>query len=433
VTLSLIIQISTLGLPYTLLRFLSKEKDIKRIQEGFYSTIFLVSIVTLMISFLIILSSKPISLALFNGNVEVTLILSGTLVIACLNTMLLNFFRTFQEMRSYSLLYFTQTYLATLIVSYFALSGYGILIAVLGLFISNMLILIIMLYIIISKIGFKIPKFIFIKEYLSFGLPTIPSNLSYWIVDSIDRYFIGLFFGTAFVGYYAPGYTLGNIIMMISAPFSLILPSILPKYYDNNKKSIVTSYTNYSLKYFLLISIPSVVGLSLLSKSILNILTTTEIASQGYLITPFIAISCLLFGVYAILSNLILLAKKTKIIGLIWLITAFINMALNIILLPPFGIVGAAFSTLFSYIFVFITGTYYSLKYVDLKLDLKFIVKVLISSFLVAVIIIIIKPEGILSILITIGISILVYTVTIVFFKAITSEEFEFFKNIIKK
>ena len=65
-----------------------------------------------------------------------------------------------------------------------------------------------MIMFIITNIGFKIPKFENMMEFLSFGLPTIPANLSSWLVDSSDRYVIGILLGSAFVGYYSPGYTL---------------------------------------------------------------------------------------------------------------------------------------------------------------------------------------------------------------------------------
>ena len=114
-------------------------------------------------------------------------------------------------MKRYSIFLLIQTYLGVFIVSYFAIKGFGINIAALGLLIANLITFFIMITFIISNIGFKIPKFRNIREYLSFGLPTIPSNFSYWIVDSSDRYIIGIILGTAFVGYYSPGYTLETL------------------------------------------------------------------------------------------------------------------------------------------------------------------------------------------------------------------------------
>ena len=44
-----------------------------------------------------------------------------------------------------------------------------------------------MILVVFHEIGFKIPKFDDIKEYLNFAFPIIPNNLSTWIVESSDR------------------------------------------------------------------------------------------------------------------------------------------------------------------------------------------------------------------------------------------------------
>ena len=51
------------------------------------------------------------------------------------------------------------------------------------------------------------------------------------------------------------------------------------------------------IEIFLIVAIPSFFILSLLSKPILMIITTPEIALNGYFVTPFVALSALLFGV----------------------------------------------------------------------------------------------------------------------------------------
>ena len=217
-----------------------------------------------------------------------------------------------------------------------------------GFLITQIIIFLIMITVIIFDIGFKVPKFNSIKEYLDFSIPIIPNNLSTWIVESSDRYVITIFLGTTFVAYYAPGYTLGMAILFFFTPLSVFLFSLLPKYYENGEIEEVMLYINYSLKYFLLIAIPLFFILSLLSKPILIIITTPEIALNGYLVTPFIALSALLFGTYGIIMNLVILEKKTKIIGGIWTIAAIISL-LNILFVPIFGILAAAAVTLLSF------------------------------------------------------------------------------------
>ena len=324
----------------------------------------------------------------------------------------------------------TQTYLGVFIVSYFVIKGFSLYTALFGLLIANLVVFMIMTVYIISAISFKIPKFKYIKEYLSFGIPTIPSNISLWVVDSSDRYLIGIILGTAFVGYYNPGYTLGNIIILMLAPFSIVLPSILPEYYEKNQLDKVRLFLKYSLKYYLLFAIPSAFGLSLLSKPLLTILTTPEIALNGYLITPIVALSAILYGIYGIIFNIIILKKKTKITGGIWIISAILNVVLNILLIPYFGIICAALVTLFTYSIAFALTLLYSIKFFDFDFDLTFIFKSVAASIIMSSIIIIFNPEGTLNIIATAIIAIIVYFISLWILKGFDTDEIKFIKRL---
>ncbi len=430
-TIVLIPNIANLGLPYTMVRFFSAEKDKEKIREGFYSIGFIIFASTVIISILLFLFSESIASLLFNGNVQVATILSVIILFYCLNYFLLNFFRTFQQMKRYSVFSLIQTYLGLSIVSYLALEGFNIEIAAIGLLVSNLVTFFLMIFFIVNNIGFKVPELKNLKEYLSFAIPTIPGNLSYWVVDSSDRYLIGILLGTVFVGYYSPAYALGNMIIMILAPFSFLLPSVLPRYYEENNLSKVNVFMKYSLKYFLLIAIPATFGLSLLSKPILMILTTSEIASNGYFITPFITISALLFGIYGITVNFLILSKKTKFIGTLWSAAAVFNILFNILLIPFLGIIGAAMVTLFTFIITLSLCLLYSAKYFKFDFDLIFILKSIIASISISLIIVFIKPVNIISILIVIIICIAVYFSVMILLKSIKEEEIEFFKNLL--
>ncbi len=428
--INLIPSFATLGLPYTMVRFLSAEKSESKIQEGFYSITFLILASTIIISTIMYLFSQSIALSLFNGNIGVVHLLSVIVFLACLNTLLLNYFRTFQQMKRYSIFLIMLNYLAVLIPSYFAVKGYGITITALGLLIAYIIAFLIMSVFVYLDIGFKLPKFHNLREYLKFGLPTIPGNLSSWVVDSSDRIVIGLFLGTAFVGYYVPGYTLGYIIILILTPFSILLPSLLPKYYDENDFTKVRLYLKYSLKYFLLVAIPTAFALSILSQPILMILTTKAIASHGYLITPFVAVSGLLFGFYGIISNVIILEKKTKIMGIIWIIAALLNLGLNIIIVRHFGIIGAAATTLAAYTLAFILTVNYSNKVFKLDLNVIFIFKSIIASIIMSLLIIALHPQGILNILITIILATIIYLFFLLILGGVDRRELVLLRNI---
>ena len=432
VTIGLIPAVVMLGLPYTMVRFLAAAKKREEIQESFYSIAFIVVFTSAIASFLLFLFSKPIAATLFDNNLIIARILSLIVFIECLNGLLLAFFRTFQQIKRYSIFLFIRTCLNVALVAYFVLSGYGIFGAVIGLLISTFFVFLIMASLIISEIGIKIPKFTHIREYLAFGIPTVPGNLSSWVVNSSDRYVIGIFLGTAFVGYYSPGYTLGNIINMFMAPLSFMLPVVLSKYYDENNMKEVKTVLRYSLKYFLLLAIPSAFGLSLLSKPILTILSTPEIASQGYLITPFVAASALLFGTRAVIGQIIILEKKTKISGTTWVMAGILNLGLNLIFIPYIGILGAAITTLLAFALALILISFYSFKYLKFDIDFRSILKSIFASIVMSLVIIQWNPIGLLNVLIVIGVCAVVYAAILLLLKGVKKDEIKFFKELFK-
>ena len=430
VTMGLIPAVVMLGLPYTMVRFLAAAKKREEIQEGFFSIAFIVLFTSAIASLLLFLFSKPIAASLFDNNLAIARILPLIVFIACLNGLLLNFFRTFQQIKRYSIFAFIQTWLKVALAAYFVLAGYGIFGAVIGLLITELFMFLIMASLIVSEIGIKIPKFRHIREYLAFGIPLVPGNLSSWVVNSSDRYVIGVFLGTSFVGYYSPGYTLGTIIIMFKAPLVFMLPTVLSKYYDENNMNEVKTVLKYSLKYFLLLAIPSVFGLSLLSKQILTLLSTPEIASQGYLITPFVATSVLLLGSRAVIGQIIVLEKKTKIIGTIWIIAAILNLGLNLIFIPYIGILGAAITTLLAFALALILTSFYSFKYFKFDIDFVFILKSIFASIVISLVIIKWNPISALNVLIVIGVCAVVYAAILLLLKGIKKEELEFFRGL---
>jgi len=432
VTLSLIVPIATLGLPYTLVRFLAAEKNKKEIQDGIYSVLTIIFGIALTISLILIFFSGPIS-NFFGGEKILVQILAFTIIFECLNQVFLNIFRAFQRMGKYSSFMIFQTLGEIGLVAGTVLLGYGLFGAVLSLFIIRGINFLIMGTLTIQGIGLKIPEFLRIKEYLHFGLPTIPGNVSSWIVQSSDRYLIGFFLGTIFVGYYVPAYIIANSILLFIAPLSFVLPAVLSKFYDENKIGEVKTHLKYSLKYFLMVAIPSVFGLSILSRQLLTIFSTSEIAQKSYYLVPFISLSILLFGMYAIISQIIVLKKKTRITGSIWMGAAFLNLGLNFIFIPKFGILGAAITTLSAYSFAFILTWYYSFKEFQFEIDWKFISKSIFASILMTLFIFWFSPIGLSKTIIAIILGALLYGVLTFLLKSFTKEELKFFKRFLTK
>ncbi len=108
------------------------------------------------------------------------------------------------------------------------------------------------------------------KDYLSFGLPTIPGNISSWVIFSSDRFVIAYFLGVTSVGIYSAAYSLGNLPILILTILGLVLPPNLSKLFDEGKIHEIKTHLSYSLKYSLLLIIPFVFGAIFLAIPVLQ-------------------------------------------------------------------------------------------------------------------------------------------------------------------
>lgn len=430
-TIALVPNIANLGLPYTMVRFLSAEKDKEKIKDSFYPMISLTFISTLIICSLFLIFGNAIANALFNGSMQVLYITTAISFFACMNLMLISFFRTFQQMKRYSLFLVLQSYIGVFVSIYLTYAGYNIETVVLGLLTGYVAVFIMMAFLIVKYLGIGIGKWSNLKEQLAFALPTIPSNVSSWVVDSSDKYVIGILIGSVAVGCYSPGYALGSILLMFLSPFAVLLPAVLPEHYEKGDMSEVDKYLSYSMKYYLLLTIPAAVGMSVLSKPLLYIITTPEIALGGYMVTPFVCLGAIFMGMYGITNNILILEKNTMILGKLWIVVAISNIVLNLLLVPYLNILGAAIATLICYILAFAVTAIASKKTMRLPFNIKELLRIVIAASIMGIAVYIMHPIGIINVLISIVAGVIIYFAIIFILKAVTMKEIAIFKDLI--
>lgn len=431
VTAGLLAPLTRLGLTNSIVRYMSSEKDHQEIKKGIYSVVFVVASMSFLIFLAFIVFIGPIS-TFFQAPMLFIFLLPFIIALESLNATILSVFQAFQKMTKYSFFVIFASMGELLFVIASIYLGYGLLGAVFSLLIIRIITFLLLYGHIYKTFGFSFPEFTILKKYLRFSLPTLLSNTSYWFVTSIDKYLIGFFLGTLFVGYYAPAYSLGNLITFFIIPISFVLFPTVSKAYDEENMVEVKNKLKYSLKYFLILAIPATFGLSVLMKEILRIFTNPEIAQQAFFITPFIASSILFYGVSDIFSQILTLVKKTKTIGFIWVTAAILNIALNIFLIPTLGILGAAIATLTVYVFAFLAIWHYSFKEFTFGIDWFAIVKILLCSGLMSLIVWQINPRGIFNTIATIIIGAICYALLIIITRVFEKKEFTFLKGLTK-
>jgi len=381
ITVSLISPLALMGLSMGLVRFLSSETETRIIKEAVYSILFFVTMSGLLASFLLYTFAEPLATFGFKDPGATYFIQAGSLLILLnvIEPVSLFYFRVFRQIQKFSYLTLFETFGKLFFILVLLKMGYGLLGVIAATLLVQGLIFLIALLTIISQIGFIIPRFTYIKEYLQFSLPLTPNALIRWVTESSDRYLVTYFLGLRSVGVYSAACSIGNLIQLFVSPLQLILLPELSKLFDENKMDEVRIYMSHSLRYFLLISIPAVFGLSALAKPLLGILTTEDFIS-GWVVIPITALSGLLAGIFQIFVNTMFLVKKTKATTYINIIAAVSNVLINLLLIPSVGIVGASLSTLISYFLLAMLCMRISLKHFKLDFYFHDIAKSILSS-----------------------------------------------------
>ena len=433
VTVGLVLGVVGLGLPYALTRFLPAKTQKEEIREEFWSVFCLTFLATFVVSLILFAAAGPIARAFFEGSTEIVRITGLIILTWSLDTTLLSVFRAFRQMKRYALFVVGDAYIELALITFLILKGYGLISIVWCMLGVRGATLIPLFLLINSQLKLKKPHFSNIKEYLSFGLPTIPGNLASWVVASSDRYVIGYYLGATSVGIYSAVHSLGSLMIMLAGILGFVLPPTLSKLYDEGKINEVKTHLKYSLKYLLALNIPFVFGAIVLSKPTLRLLSTAEIASQGYIIVFIMGLSALLYSTYVVISHVLVLAKKTRITGFIWIAAATANLGLNILVVPCLGIFGAALTTLIAYLIALSMTSYYSVKEFKFEIDWLFIGKSVVASAIMTLVIWPMYPQSNIATVIAILVSIAVYAAVLLLLKGFKKEELAFFQRLIRR
>jgi len=222
--------------------------------------------------------------------------------------------------------------------------GYGILGIFLSTFIAALAVTVMLSVPLLFKIGARVslPR---LKEIVSFGAPLIIAQLAGAIVHLSDRYFIQSFLSLTSVAIYTAGYRIGNSInALVNSPFQQIWnPRRFALHKDDDAKSIYASVFTYYLFLMVLCGIL----LAACARDLILVVGRPEYYSAPAVV-PLITLAYILFGAQGHFTTGIMIRKKTKLLAKILLITAAMNLLLNILLIPRYGIMGAACSTLAS-------------------------------------------------------------------------------------
>lgn len=220
--------------------------------------------------------------------------------------------------------------------------------------------------IIVSKL-YTFLRFNWIKKskwtaMLKYSIPLIPTTVLWWITDVSDRYIVKWFLGSDANGLYAVSYKIPTILILLCSIFMDAWQlSVLAE------KSALERKTFFSKVFTLFQSVMFLVagGLIVFAKVITKILVSDAFyASWEYIPTLIIATTFSCFVTF--LGTVYVVEKQST--STLWTscLGAGMNIVGNILLIPVWGVHGAAVSTALSYMLTFLIRAVHTRRFIPI-------------------------------------------------------------------
>lgn len=385
----------SIGMPQALLRWYSLAQENFKKKKIVFTTFFFMSIVFLSAIILVspfkdllanILFEKP-QYGYFFIYVFVSVAFANLARIpqAILRMEEKSLFYTFSILSQFTVSLFLNIYF----VAFRKLGVEGILLANM---ISNGLLFLTLLPYLIRRMTFQFDRQI-LKDMLTFSYPFIFIALSTTILSLGDRYILKELSNLYQVGLYSLGYKISNVLkILVVDSFVLGLPIIGWKLVRDNEKpkeylSKMFTYLTFVLAWLGLI-------ISIHAKGLIQVFALNKEYWAAYQVIPFLILGVVLLGWQQHLFFILQIPKKTKQISVIIAIAALSNIIANLLLIPHYLMMGAAYSTIISFFLAFLLAYIAVQKYYPIKFEIKRVSQLLVTAVLIYLIIFFIKLQS---------------------------------------
>jgi O-antigen/teichoic acid export membrane protein len=184
---------------------------------------------------------------------------------------------------------------------------------------------------------------------LKFGFPLALATIGSMALNLSDRYVLKFFTDFRTVAIYDLGYRIAGVLnMFIILPFSLTLLPVAFKVLGTKGDK---RYFTKMLTYLTFVLVWLGLAQSLLSEEFIKFFTSNPLFKLSYPVVPIVTFAYIFSGTRLVTSLGLYFAQKTRYVALAVVLASVINIVLNFIFIPKYGMIAAAYSTLFAFIF----------------------------------------------------------------------------------
>ena len=223
----------------------------------------------------------------------------------------------------------------------------------------------------------KLPRFFDVRCFdrklfaamVKYSIPLIPAAMCWWITNASDKKFVLYMLGAEASGLYAFAYKIPNLLMLVSTLFTEAWQlSAVADAGDGEERSRFFSRVFGGYQSILTVG---AAGIILFSKVFVTVLDGSGGDYYGaWRFIPILVIATVFSCYTGYMSTVYMVAKKTGMNLYTTMAGAALNLVLNALLIPRFGVNGATVATFLSYLLIFVLRALTSRRYIAFDLQL---------------------------------------------------------------
>ena len=217
-------------------------------------------------------------------------------------------------------------------------------------------------------------------KFISYGFPMIGLFIFDYIITFFDRLSLAYFMGSSTVGMYGANFDLiKQILLFLMIIQSFILYPQINKAYETGDNIQLNKLLTFNLNIFLTVFMPLSLMVIYFNQFISGFFIGDEYTKYSSQLIPLFAVMFFIWGtkIYHF-DYYFQLKEKTHYPMLILGMGSMLNIGFNILLIPKYGIFGAAYATIMVYFVIFILSVMISKKLIKIDFKLSILIKVVI-------------------------------------------------------
>jgi O-antigen/teichoic acid export membrane protein len=265
-----------------------------------------------------------------------------------------------------------------------------------------------------------------LRDMLIYTMPIVGLNIASTILSISDRYLLEGILSSYALGIYAVCYGIADGGMrLIADTFRVAAEPTIFNAWVSDGPPATFNLIERVFRYYAMLALPALVGLSLLRQPIVTLFATPEYVA-GSMVVVYVSLAIFFHGYSLMVGTVFDATKRTKIPLVTFMFAGLFNVIANLLLLPRYGYMAAAWSTCASYGLLLVLNVVAARRITRLRVVGRYLWKIGLATAGMGGAVLVARhwlPPSVMGLAVTIALALIVYAVLILVIGGITKEE----------